>query len=127
MRGNRHQLVLTRFPLRPEAKTNLPESSYWTETDNLITGRSLNPWDHERTPGASSGGKSAAIAAGMSPLGLGSDVAISVRGPAHDTGIVALKATRGRIPATGHWPEVPRRSGHVGPMARSVRGTSRPR
>ncbi|MET1075431.1 MAG: amidase, partial [Umezawaea sp.] len=67
------------------------------------------------------GGESAAIAAGMSPLGLGSDVAISVRGPAHDTGIVALKATRGRIPITGHWPEVPRRFWHVGPMARTVR------
>lgn len=64
----------------PLAKTNLPEFSYWTETDNLITGRSLNPWDSARTPGGSSGGESAAIAAGMSPLGLGSDVAISVRG-----------------------------------------------
>lgn len=105
----------------PLAKTNLPEFSYWTETDNLVTGRSRNPWDRERTPGGSSGGESAAIAAGMSPLGLGSDVAISVRGPAHDTGIVALKATRGRIPITGHWPEVPRRYWHVGPMARSVR------
>jgi hypothetical protein len=57
----------------------------------------------------------------MSPLGLGSDVAISVRGPAAHTGIVALKATHGRIPATGHWPEVPRRFWHVGPMARTVR------
>ena len=83
------------------AKTNLPEFSYWTETDNLLTGRSLNPWDPGRTPGGSSGGEAAAIASGMSPLGLGSDVAISVRGPAHDTGIVALKATRGRIPLTG--------------------------
>ncbi|RSM45755.1 amidase [Amycolatopsis balhimycina DSM 5908] len=105
----------------PLAKTNLPEFSYWTETDNLLVGRSRNPWDGDRTPGGSSGGESAAIAAGMSPLGLGSDVAISVRGPAHDTGIVALKATRGRIPITGHWPEVPRRYWHVGPMARSVR------
>ncbi|GAA1694358.1 amidase [Streptomyces yatensis] len=105
----------------PLAKTNLPEFSYWTETDNLLVGRCRNPWDVERTPGGSSGGESAAIAAGMSPLGLGSDVAISVRGPAHDTGIVALKATRGRIPITGHWPEVPRRYWHVGPMARSVR------
>ncbi|MFD8163605.1 amidase [Streptomyces malaysiensis] len=105
----------------PLAKTNLPEFSYWTETDNLLVGRCDNPWDGERTPGGSSGGESAAIAAGMSPLGLGSDVAISVRGPAHDTGIVALKATRGRIPITGHWPEVPRRYWHVGPMARSVR------
>ncbi|MFE7114781.1 amidase [Streptomyces sp. NPDC057654] len=105
----------------PLAKTNLPEFSYWTETDNLVTGRSRNPWDGERTPGGSSGGESAAIAAGMSPLGLGSDVAISVRGPAHDTGIVALKATRGRVPITGHWPEIPGRYWHVGPMARSVR------
>ncbi|NLU72208.1 amidase [Streptomyces sp. HNM0575] len=103
------------------AKTNLPEFSYWTETDNVINGRTGNPWHGERTPGGSSGGESAAIASGMSPLGLGSDVAISVRGPAHDTGIVALKATRGRIPITGHWPEVPRRYWHVGPMARSVR------
>lgn len=105
----------------PVAKTNLPEFSYWTETDNLLIGRSRNPWNPARTPGGSSGGESAAIAAGMSPLGLGSDVAISVRGPAHDTGIVAMKATRGRIPVTGHWPEVPRRYWHVGPMARSVR------
>lgn len=103
------------------AKTNLPEFSYATETDNLLTGRTNNPWNLDRTPGGSSGGESAAIAAGMSPLGLGSDVAISVRGPAAHTGIVALKATHGRIPATGHWPEAPRRYWHVGPMARSVR------
>src|ERR1700720_2588984 len=103
------------------AKTNLPEFSYSTETDNLLTGRANNPWDLERTPGGSSGGESAAIAAGMSPLGLGSDLAISVRGPAAHTGIVALKATHGRIPMTGLWPRVPRRFWHVGPMARSVR------
>jgi len=103
------------------AKTNLPEFSYWTETDNRVVGRSANPWNIDHTPGGSSGGESAAIAAGMSPIGLGSDVAISVRGPAHDTGIVALKATRGRIPITGHWPRVPARYWHVGPMARSVR------
>ncbi len=103
------------------AKTNLPEFSYATETDNLLTGRTNNPWDLDRTPGGSSGGESAAIAAGMSPLGLGSDVAISLRGPAADTGIVALKATHGRIPMTGLWPRAPRRFWHVGPMARSVR------
>ena len=80
------------------AKTNLPEFSYWIESDNLLTGRSNNPWDLERTPGGSSGGESAAIAAGMSPLGLGTDLAISVRGPAAQTGIVSLKATHGRIP-----------------------------
>ncbi len=103
------------------AKTNLPEFSYWTETDNRLTGRSLNPWDPDRTPGGSSGGESAAIAAGLSPIGLGSDVAISVRGPAHDTGVVALKPTRDRVPITGHWPAVPAEFWHVGPLARSVR------
>lgn len=103
------------------AKTNLPEFSYSTESDNLLTGRSNNPWNLDRTPGGSSGGESAAIAAGMSPLGLGSDLAISIRGPAAQTGIVGLKATHGRIPMTGLWPRAPRRFWHVGPMARSVR------
>jgi len=103
------------------AKTNLPEFSYSTETDNLLTGRANNPWNLDRTPGGSSGGESAAIAAGMSPLGLGSDLAISIRGPAANTGIMGLKATHGRIPMTGIWPRVPRRFWHVGPMARSVR------
>ncbi|WCS28579.1 amidase (plasmid) [Methylobacterium sp. NMS14P] len=103
------------------AKTNLPEFSYWIESDNLLSGRSNNPWDLERTPGGSSGGESAAIAAGMSPLGLGTDLAISVRGPAAQTGIVSLKATHGRVPMTGIWPRAPRRFWHVGPMARSVR------
>src|SRR6201999_4143882 len=103
------------------AKTNLPEFSYGIESDNLLTGRTNNPWDLTLTPGGSSGGEAAAIAAGMSPLGLGTDLAISVRGPAAHTGIVALKATHGRVPMTGIWPRVPRRFWHVGPMARSIR------
>lgn len=103
------------------AKTNLPEFSYWIESDNLLSGRSNNPWDLDLTPGGSSGGESAAIAAGMSPLGLGTDLAISVRGPAAQTGIVSLKATHGRVPMTGIWPRAPRRFWHVGPMARSIR------
>jgi aspartyl-tRNA(Asn)/glutamyl-tRNA(Gln) amidotransferase subunit A len=104
----------------PLMKTNLPEFSAWTETDNLVTGRSNNPWNLERTPGGSSGGESAAIAAGMSPIGIGSDVAISVRGPAAFTGIAALKATHGRVPYTGHYPTVISRWWHVGAMARTV-------
>ena len=108
----------------PLAKTNLPEFSYWTETDNAVTGLCRNPWDLDRTPGGSSGGEAAAIAAGMSPIGLGSDVAISVRGPAHYCGITALKATHGRIPYTGHFPDALRRWWQVGPMARSVRDLS---
>jgi aspartyl-tRNA(Asn)/glutamyl-tRNA(Gln) amidotransferase subunit A len=103
------------------AKTNLPEFSFWIESDNLLSGRTLNPWNLDRTPGGSSGGESAAIAAGMSPLGLATDVAISVRGPAALTGVVGFKPTHGRIPMTGIWPRVPRRFWHAGPMARSVR------
>ncbi|CAB3746250.1 amidase [Paraburkholderia humisilvae] len=103
------------------AKTNLPEFSYWIETDNLLSGRSKNPWNLDLTPGGSSGGDSAAIAAGMSPISLASDVAISVRGPAALTGVIGLKASHGRIPMTGVWPRVPRRFWHVGPMARTVR------
>ncbi|KQR76936.1 glutamyl-tRNA(Gln) amidotransferase subunit A [Burkholderia sp. Leaf177] len=108
----------------PLMKTNLPEFSAWTETDNLVTGRSNNPWNLDRTPGGSSGGESAAIAAGMSPIGIGSDVAISVRGPAAFTGIAALKATHGRIPYTGHYPAVISKWWHVGPMARTIRDVS---
>ncbi|MEU1616624.1 amidase [Streptomyces sp. NPDC005722] len=103
------------------AKTNLPEFSYWIESDNLLTGRTNNPWDVDRSPGGSSGGESAAIAAGMSPLGLATDLSISVRGPAADTGVSSFKPTHGRIPMTGIWPREPRRNWHVGPMARSIR------
>lgn len=103
------------------AKTNLPEFSYWVESDNLLTGRTNNPWDLNRSSGGSSGGESAAIAAGMSPLGLATDLSISVRGPAADTGVVSFKPTHGRIPMTGIWPREPRRDWHVGPMARSIR------
>ncbi|WP_263366192.1 amidase family protein [Edaphobacter bradus] len=60
----------------------------------------------------------------MSPIDLGTDLAISVRGPAAHTGIVSLKATHGRVPMTGIWPPEPRRFWHVGPMARSIRDLS---
>jgi aspartyl-tRNA(Asn)/glutamyl-tRNA(Gln) amidotransferase subunit A len=102
-------------------KTNLPEFSYAVDSDNLLTGDTNNPWDLDRTAGGSSGGESGAIAAGMSPIGLGSDLAISVRGPAANTGIAALKPTHGRIPMTGVWPREPRRDWHAGPMARTIR------
>ncbi|RJQ86014.1 amidase [Amycolatopsis panacis] len=105
----------------PLGKTNLPELAIWTETDSLVTGRTRNPYDPDRTPGGSSGGESAAIASGMSPLGLGSDLVVSLRGPAHFTGIATLKPTHGRVPCTGHFSETLRRWWHVGPMARTVR------
>ena len=103
------------------AKTNMPEFAFWGETDNEVFGRTVNPWDPEHTTGGSSGGEGAAIAAGLSPLGIGSDVGGSIRLPAGFCGIVGLKATHGRIPLTGHWPETLLRFMHVGPMARTVR------
>jgi Asp-tRNA(Asn)/Glu-tRNA(Gln) amidotransferase A subunit family amidase len=103
--------------------TNAPELLMAWETDNLLYGRTNNPWDLERTPGGSSGGEAAAIAAGMSAGGVGSDGGGSIRVPAHFSGICGLKPTPGRIPATGHFPESagPFASlGVVGPMARTV-------
>src|SRR6202167_6258338 len=103
--------------------TNTPELLMAWETDNLLYGRTNNPWDVERTPGGSSGGEAAAIAAGMSAVGVGSDGGGSIRVPAHFSGICGLKPTPGRIPATGHFP-VPAGPfafiGVVGPMARTV-------
>ena len=103
------------------AKTNMPEFALWWETDNLVFGRTKNPWNLERIPGGSSGGEAAALASGLSALGIGSDLGGSVRAPAHCCGVVGLKATHGRIPLTGHWPDTLLRTMHVGPMARTVR------
>ncbi len=105
----------------PIAKTNLPEFALWWETGNLVFGRTVNPWNPARTTGGSSGGEAAAIAAGCSPLGIGSDVGGSIRLPAHYCGIAGLKPTHGRVPLTGHWPETLLDFMHVGPMARTVR------
>lgn len=102
------------------AKSNMPEFALWWETDNLVYGRTENPWMMGRTPGGSSGGEAAAVASGMSPLGIGSDVGGSIREPANYCGIVGLKATHGRIPLTGHWPDTLLRFMHVGPIVRSV-------
>ena len=102
-------------------KTNMPEFALWWETGNAVFGRTENPWMAGRAAGGSSGGEAAAIAAGLSPLGVGSDVGGSIRQPAGFCGIVGLKATHGRVPLTGHWPETLLRYMHVGPMARSVR------
>ena len=103
--------------------TNAPELLMAWETDNLLYGRTNSPWDLERTPGGSSGGEAAAIAAGMSAGGVGSDGGGSISVPAHFTGICGLKPTPGRIPATGHFPVSagPFASiGVVGPMARTI-------
>src|SRR5213080_5456906 len=103
--------------------TNTPEFLMAWETDNLLYGRTNNPWDLSRTPGGSSGGEAAAIASGMSAGGVGSDGGGSIRVPAHFSGICGLKPTPGRIPATGHFPNSAgpfALIGVVGPMARTV-------
>ncbi len=82
--------------------TNMPELGVAFESDNLLYGRSNNPYDLSRTPGGSSGGEAAIIAAGGSALGLGNDGAGSVRTPAAFCGIVGLKPNQGRLPVTGH-------------------------
>jgi Asp-tRNA(Asn)/Glu-tRNA(Gln) amidotransferase A subunit family amidase len=85
--------------------TNTPELLMAWETDNLLYGRTNNPWDLTRTSGGSSGGEAAAIAAGLSAGGVGSDGGGSIRVPAHFCGICGLKPTPGRIPSTGHFPK----------------------
>jgi amidase len=107
----------------PIARTNLPDLLFAFESDNLIHGRTNNPYDLSRTSGGSSGGEAALIAACGTPFGLGSDAAGSVRLPAHFCGIASLKPTSGRLPRTGH---VPPPGGwiesvwQIGPMARRV-------
>src|SRR5437660_6267345 len=93
------------------------------ETDNPVFGRTNNPHDLKLTPGGSSGGEAAAIAAHLSPAGIGSDLSGSIRVPAHFCGIAGLKPTTGRVPMDGHTPPAlgPLSLGaSIGPMARRV-------
>src|SRR4051812_9163549 len=104
--------------------TNTPEFLMAYETDNLLYGRTSNPWNLDYSAGGSSGGESAAIAACMSAAGVGSDGGGSIRVPAHFTGICGLKPTPGVIPSSGHFPVGVgpfALTGQVGPMARNVR------
>ncbi|HSF05229.1 MAG TPA: amidase family protein [Methylomirabilota bacterium] len=101
-------------------RTNLPEFAWRGSTDNPLFGESRNPWDLTRTPGGSTGGGAAAVAAGLGPLALGSDGAGSIRIPASFCGLVGLKPTFGRVPmypAAGGNELV----AHVCPLARTVR------
>lgn len=103
--------------------TNCPEFLMAYETDNLLYGRTSNPWNLAHSAGGSSGGEAAAIAAGLSACGLGSDSGGSVREPAHFCGICSLKPTPGRVPGRGHLPPCIGPFsilGAIGPMARTV-------
>lgn len=104
-------------------KTNVPEISLAFESDNLVYGPTNNPYDLSRTPGGSSGGEAAAVASGMSPLGLGSDAGGSIRVPAHFCGVTGIRPTTGRTARTGHFPPIGGITdtlNQAGPMARRV-------
>ncbi|MEU3019828.1 MULTISPECIES: amidase [unclassified Nocardiopsis] len=99
-------------------KTTTPELAWKGVTDNPLTGITRNPWDLSTTPGGSSGGSAAAVAAGMGPISTGTDGGGSIRIPASFTGICGIKPTWGLVP---HFPASPFGSlAHTGPMARTV-------
>ena len=108
----------------PLAVTNMPEMAMWMETDNRVYGRTNNPWDKARTPGGSSGGEAAIVAAGASPFGVASDVGGSIRLPAFFCGVYGHKTTGGLVPGDGHVPApsaLARSFVGIGPIARSAR------
>ena len=99
-------------------KTTTPEFGWKGVTDGPLTGITRNPWDPRKTPGGSSGGSAAAVAAGMGPLTVGTDGGGSIRIPCSFTGLFGLKPSFGRVPA---WPLSPFGTvAHVGPMTRTV-------
>jgi aspartyl-tRNA(Asn)/glutamyl-tRNA(Gln) amidotransferase subunit A len=99
-------------------KTTTPEFGWKGVTDSPLTGITRNPWNTQKTPGGSSGGAAAALAAGMGPLALGTDGGGSIRIPCSFTGLFGIKPSFGRVPA---WPLSPFGTvAHVGPMTRSV-------
>ena len=107
-------------------KTNVPPFLMSAQTNNPIFGLTRNPWNLERTAGGSSGGAASAVAAGLVPFDIGSDMSGSIRMPAHFNGVFGFKPTANRLPQTGHIPPPPgmprpdRMMACVGPLARSV-------
>lgn len=88
----------------PIGRTNLPDMGLRIHTDSTLYGRTKNPWMLDRTAGGSSGGEAAALATGMSPIGLGNDIGGSLRNPAHACGIASIKPSTGVIPDTQTFP-----------------------
>lgn len=99
-------------------KTTTPEFAFKPVTDSPLTGITRNPWDLNKTPGGSSGGAGAAIAAGLGPIALGSDAGGSIRLPSSFNAVFGLKPSFGRV---AYYPSAPVPLVHAGPMARTVR------
>ncbi|XP_060079740.1 vitamin D3 hydroxylase-associated protein-like [Ylistrum balloti] len=109
----------------PFVRTNVPQTMLSVDCSNPIYGKSLNPRDTNRTPGGSSGGEAASLAAGASILGIGSDIAGSIRIPSHFCGVTGLKPTQGRLSTKGMRSLTKPQNiviGTGGPMARDVDG-----
>jgi amidase len=104
----------------PVGRTNLATIAVRWHCESELWGSTINPWNADRTPGASSGGDAVAVATGMTPLGLGSDGLGSLRWPAQCCGIAALKPTPGRIPSSGDEPLGAQLMVVDGPLARRV-------
>ncbi|MEC8998870.1 MAG: amidase [Actinomycetota bacterium] len=110
----------------PIGKSNQPEMAMRLATDNTLFGLTRNPWHPDRTPSGSSGGEASAIASGMAPMGVGTDLGGSVRNPAYACGIAATKTSLGRLPVHGTTPAAAEPllgrqwMAVAGPMARSV-------
>jgi amidase len=109
----------------PIARTNLPDMGLRMVTESTLYGITRNPWDPERTAGGSSGGEAAALATGMTPLGIGNDLGGSLRNPANACGVVSLRPSTGRVPHAGFVPVedqllTTRLMLVQGPMARTV-------
>jgi amidase len=107
-------------------KTNVPEGAADHQSYNTVYGVTRNPWDLERSPGGSSGGAGAALAAGLTPLEVGSDIGGSIRCPAHFCGVFGHKSSFTAVPMGGHIPPAPASDllyemGVAGPMARDAR------
>ncbi len=104
-------------------RTNLSQTMLFAESRNPIYGETVNPFSSKHSPGGSSGGEGAAVAAGMSPLGIGTDIGGSIRTPASFTGIVGFKPTLDRLPTTGQATVLEGQEAvrsMCGPLARSV-------
>jgi aspartyl-tRNA(Asn)/glutamyl-tRNA(Gln) amidotransferase subunit A len=101
-------------------KTNVPEFTLQGYTDNVLFGPTRNPWNPALTPGGSSGGAVAAVAAGLGPLALGTDGGGSIRRPASHTGLLGLKPTPGRVPRCDGLPAILLDLEQIGPIARTA-------